>query len=310
MRKYILIFVGILVVVGGFFAVKNFVPNLKTDTFGSVTALKKTIKTAIDPKIGGITSNVPKASPIVKKQISTPPPLVTKSPAPISPSTALSKLGVLVWTNVQRNLNGNLPPLSANAILDNIATLRLQDMFSRQYFEHISPTGIGASDLAKSNSYNYIAIGENIALGNFGSDQKLVDAWMNSPGHRANILNNRYTEIGIAVGEGTFDGQKTWLAVQVFGRPLSDCPQINENLKTQIETNKSTLDNLQTQAQAIRTDLESSSPQTRSEVEIYNQKVNQYNDLVAQINALISETKNLVANYNNQVQAFNLCLGN
>lgn len=309
MKKYLLILIAVFVAIGGFFAIKNFVPNLKTDTSGAVTALKKTLNTAIDSKIGGITTSVPKANKTVQKQISTPPPLVTKT-APVSPSTALSKLGVLVWTNVQRDLNGKMPSLTSNSILDQIANLRLQDMFSRQYFEHISPIGEGASDLARTNGYEFIVIGENIALGNFESDQKLVDAWMASPGHRANILNTRYQEIGIAVGEGTFDGQKTWLAVQIFGKPISSCPQIDGNIKTQIETNKSIIDNLQNQAQAVRTDLESSSPQTKAEVEIYNQKVNQYNSLISQINSLISETKNLVANYNNQVQAFNLCLGN
>ena len=200
MKKYLLILIAVFVAIGGFFAIKNFVPNLKTDTSGAVTALKKTLNTAIDSKIGGITTSVPKANKTVQKQISTPPPLVTKT-APVSPSTALSKLGVLVWTNVQRDLNGKMPSLTSNSILDQIANLRLQDMFSRQYFEHISPIGEGASDLARTNGYEFIVIGENIALGNFESDQKLVAAWMASPGHRANILNARFVDIGTFVDQ-------------------------------------------------------------------------------------------------------------
>lgn len=308
MKKFIIILSVILIILGGFLIVKNFISTLKTETSGVVGSIKKTIDSAIDSQISGITNTVQKPRKTPQKQISNPPPLVTKSASPVAPAATLSKLGVLVWTNVQRTLNGNLSSFISNSILDKVADLRLRDMFSRQYFEHISPTGIGASDLAKSNGYDYIAVGENIALGNFGSDQKLVDAWMASPGHRANILNTHYSEIGIATGEGTFDGQKTWLAVQVFGKPLSSCSQIKENLKTQIETNKSAIDNLQNQAQAIRNGLESNTPQTRAEVEIYNQKVEQYNNLIPQINSLISETKNLVDTYNKQVQSFNACL--
>src|SRR6185369_15716694 len=117
-----------------------------------------------------------------------------------------------------------LPALKENALLDKAAKKKLDDMFAQQYFEHINPQGKGPSDLAKSVGYDYIAIGENLALGNFKNDAELVQAWMDSPGHRANILNKQYTEIGVAVGQGTYEGKKTWLAVQEFGRPTSSCP--------------------------------------------------------------------------------------
>ena len=54
---------------------------------------------------------------------------------------------------------------------------------------------------------------------------------MNSPGHRANILNGKFTQIGVAVGRGTFEDHEVWIGVQVFARPLSDCPQPNAALK-------------------------------------------------------------------------------
>lgn len=62
-------------------------------------------------------------------------------------------------------------------------------------------------------------LGENIALGDFTSSQMMVNSWMKSPGHRTNILRNDFTETGIAVGKGVFNGREQWIGVQVFGRP-------------------------------------------------------------------------------------------
>ena len=70
-------------------------------------------------------------------------------------------------------------------------------------------------------------------MGNFKNDQDLVSAWLNSPGHRANILNTRFTEIGTAVLKGFYEGREVWMAVQEFGLPLSSCP--NPDSKVKIE---------------------------------------------------------------------------
>jgi len=123
--------------------------------------------------------------------------------------------------------------------------LQLDDIFEKQYFAHISPEGLGPSDLAEKSGYEYIMIAENLALGNFKDDNTLVNAWMDSPGHRANILNNRYTEIGVAVGKGFFSesnennkeeiATEVWIAVQEFGLPLSSCPKPEESLLNTIE---------------------------------------------------------------------------
>ena len=164
----------------------------------------------------------------IKQDISTPPPLISKL---INPGTHLTDAGVIEWTNTNRAQNGQLPALKENTLLDQAAELKLQDMFKQQYFEHVNPQGVGPGDLAKKVGYNFIAEGENLALGNFGNDQSLVTAWMNSPGHRANILNVHYTEIGVAVGQGSYQGQTTWLAVQEFGRPASSCPSVDLALK-------------------------------------------------------------------------------
>ncbi len=217
-----------------------------------------------------------------------PPPLR----APERASTAsLVKADVVKWTNIQRANNGETA-LTENAKLDQAAAKKLQDMFAKQYFEHISPAGVGPSDLANQVGYKFIMVGENLALGDFKDAQALLDAWMNSPGHRANILNKRYEEIGVAVGRGQFQGETVWLAVQEFGTPLSSCPQPDQQLQSQIVNNNAQLKIMQQQLDEYK---------SKGEVENYNNLVSVYNNLV-------DKTKTLVSVYNSQVTAFNQCV--
>lgn len=247
---------------------------------------------------------IPSAEELFKqleKIVSAPPPLLGPTDTQVS---VLTTGGVLEWTNIQR-VNFGLQSLKANETLSLAAFAKLEDMFQRQYFAHVSPTGQSAGDLATLAGYEYITIGENLALGNFENDEKLVEAWMNSPGHRANILNVKYQEIGVAVGKGTYEGNTRWLAVQIFGKPLASCPQPGVVLKAQIEEFENSMDLLQQNVIALREELENTKPKRGEE---YNQKVDEYNNLVSQYNTLIEETKKLVAIYNQQVQAFNVCL--
>ena len=221
-------------------------------------------------------------------------------------TNTLTVAGIIAQTNGQRAANGNLPPLAENATLDDIATLRIDNMFAGQYFAHVNPqTGESAITVASSVGYSYLAIGENLALGLYDGDAGVVDAWMNSPGHRANILNVHYTEIGVAVREGMFQGQETWIAVQVFGRPASDCAAPDANLKTSIDLSESQLTSMASELASEKAAIEAMQPQSGP---AYNQQVEDYNTLVAQYNNLATETKSAVAEYNAQAEAFNQCL--
>jgi hypothetical protein len=224
-----------------------------------------------------------------------------------APNSYLTYGGVLENTNKQRQQN-NLAPLRANSKLDQAAMAKVKDMFKNQYFEHISPSGAGPADLAEAAGYGYIAIGENLALGNYKNDEDLVAAWMNSPGHRANILNEKYEEIGVAVLKGEFEGKQTWLAVQEFGRPESDCPKVDLSLKNQINAETTEMDILEVQIKSLKSILESSSPKTKPEIEEYNQNVRQYNDLIRIYNNKIDVVKIIQTRYNDYVKAYNECL--
>ncbi len=219
-------------------------------------------------------------------------------------NSVLTQNGTLEWTNYERKQNG-LQPLTTNALLNQAAANKLADMFKQQYFEHVSPDGLGPSDLADNVGYAYVVVGENLALGNFSDDKKLVEAWMNSPGHRENILNPRYQEIGIAVGKSLFEGRQVWLAVQSFGTPLSSCPSIDQELKEQLDQNQARITQLQSQLAVMRADIDNTK---QSNSERYNAKVAEYNALVDTLNTLIAETKAIVEQYNTQVNSFNACL--
>jgi uncharacterized protein YkwD len=216
----------------------------------------------------------------------------------------LTRTGVMAQTNLQRRSNG-LAGLKGNAFLDKDAEMKLKDMFTQQYFEHISPEGVAPSDLAQKAGYKYIIVGENLALGNFVDDKALVEAWMNSPGHRANILNKRYQEIGVAVGKGIFNGQTTWLAVQSFGTPQSACPGADAGIKRQIEENQVQITQLMTALTALKNKLEQNNYATRED---YNRDADRYNSLVSTFNSLVETTKQLISQYNAQVQKLNECI--
>ncbi len=219
-------------------------------------------------------------------------------------NVVLTSAKIIAQTNIQRYDNGNLPPLLENAKLDAAATAKAKDLFKNQYFEHISPSGVDPGTLVKSFGYEYILSGENLILGNFADEKEVVQDWMNSPGHRANILNNRFVDIGVAVLKGTYKGQTVWIGVQEFGLPLSACSAPNTSLKAEIDTDKAALDQLASTIEAKRNEINNTNPRSPE----YNTLVDQYNALVAQYNELNQVTKNIIAQYNAQVNTFNQCV--
>ncbi len=110
---------------------------------------------------------------------------------------------VVVLVNEVRAKNG-LSPLKANAALSKSARVKSQDMHDKHYFSHTSPTYGSPFDMMKQFGITYRSAGENIAMGQ-QTPQAVMDAWMNSEGHRANILNPSFREIGVGyVADGHY----------------------------------------------------------------------------------------------------------
>jgi hypothetical protein len=98
--------------------------------------------------------------------------------------------------------------------------MKATDMFAKDYWAHVSPDGTTPWVWIRKAGYNYLYAGENLARG-FDTSASVVNAWMNSPEHRANLLSSNYTDIGFAVQSGTLTGTETTLVVQEFGSPYN-----------------------------------------------------------------------------------------
>ncbi|MGC4379429.1 CAP domain-containing protein [Fictibacillus sp. Mic-4] len=107
---------------------------------------------------------------------------------------------VISLVNKERSKQG-LAPLKDNASLDKTATLKAEDMRDKNYFDHNSPTYGDPFQMMKQFGINYSRAAENIAAGQKDA-QDVMDSWMKSPGHRANILDPNLKEIGIGYATG------------------------------------------------------------------------------------------------------------
>lgn len=145
--------------------------------------------------------------------------LVAFSPASISEASAITTETIVSLANDARVENG-LGEFKTSSLLSKAAQNKANDMLARQYFAHNTPDGQTPWTFIKAVGYSYSTAGENLAI-DFTQAENVQTAWMNSPGHRANILNANFQEIGIGIAKGTFDNHETTIVVQMFGTPLN-----------------------------------------------------------------------------------------
>jgi uncharacterized protein YkwD len=276
---------------------------------GTKKTAEKTVATSTQEASSTIqTINKVKTTTVQKKAVAkvlTPGPLEVKDNVskPVY-SGGLTIQGVIDRTNYERQ-KYSLSGLTESSELDASAQVKANDILARQYFEHTSPDGKGVSDLVSDAGYAYVRVGENLALGSFSNEVDLLTAWMNSPGHKANILDTRFQDIGIGIAFGNYQGKNVLVSVQHFGRPRTSCPSIDDNLKTQVT-------NLQSQAVEISTSLDSLKAQIDAArangQEADSLLIAEYNKGVVEYDLLISKAKKLRDAYNVEVVNFNTCL--
>jgi uncharacterized protein YkwD len=126
-----------------------------------------------------------------------------------------TQVEIVAETNEARAEEG-LPALTINEKLTVAAQLKADDMVANKYFAHYSPAGVTPWHWFDVAGYNYIEAGENLASG-FTKTDKLMNAWLNSPTHRANIMGAQFEEIGIGVAKTVTKGKTSWYVVQMFG---------------------------------------------------------------------------------------------
>ena len=123
---------------------------------------------------------------------------------------------ILRLTNEDRVKNG-LAPLNLNSALNIAAMAKAEDMGAKNYFAHYGPDGKKPWEWIDRSQYSYVLAGENLGM-NFSSANSVHTALMDSPTHRHNILNDKYSDIGLAIISCTIDGEKTNVLVEMFGK--------------------------------------------------------------------------------------------
>ena len=163
----------------------------------------------LDPKTPAkpVPTPVPAPTP-TPTPVPVPTPTPTPVPTPTTPtapsnSVAAYESQVLTLVNVERQKVG-LKPLQMDAAVSNVARMKSADMQAKKYFSHTSPTYGSPFDMMKQFGISYRTAGENIAMGQ-RTPEEVVKAWMNSPGHKANILKADFTHIGVGyVATGSY----------------------------------------------------------------------------------------------------------
>ena len=226
-------------------------------------------------------------------------------------------------TNAYRTAQG-LPPLTMNPLLNKAALARAIDMQTHGYFDHQNPmTGLGPAEAIAATGYSARTATENIANGTWSSNQALVQVWIDSPSHRANILDPEVREIGMALVQDhrVASGCRfvRLYAVQLFGRPLSDCGKLpSEDEHAALMAIEERLESLHTQLRAMQIELDDmqaqieraeSRMQANQWIQQRNQRVTDFNHLVAASNQVQETLAERVDAFNAAIAEFNACGG-
>lgn len=126
---------------------------------------------------------------------------------------------LVLETNEFRTTN-NESSLVESPLLTSAAQMKANDMAIKGYFSHIGPNGEKPWVWFKKIGYKYSYAGENLAV-DFTESEDVTVGWINSAKHKANLLNTNFTEIGIGVAKGMYDGHETTFVVQFFGKPFN-----------------------------------------------------------------------------------------
>jgi len=125
---------------------------------------------------------------------------------------------IIALTNSERAQN-NVGGLTEDALLDKAAQAKAEDMAANGYFSHVGPDGKTPWQWISEAGYQYQYAGENLAV-RFIDSSDVVNAWMASPTHRANMIKPVYTSIGVGVAQGMYEGQSATYVVQYFAAPF------------------------------------------------------------------------------------------
>lgn len=128
-------------------------------------------------------------------------------------------VGALLDLTNQQRTNSGLPPLQLNTQLSSAAAGKCSKMLADNFWAHYAPDGTTPWYFISQAGYKYETAGENLAK-DFNDSNSVVNAWMASATHAANILNGKYQDVGFATCNGMLTGSETTIVVQMFGKPI------------------------------------------------------------------------------------------
>ncbi len=135
-------------------------------------------------------------------------------------STSITEENIIRLANYERIKKG-LDPLITNELLTRAAQKKAKDIFKNSHFGH-TIADRAFSSWIKDEKYEYTYVGENLAM-DFISSEGTINAWLDSPTHKQNLLNERFKETGVAVLDGKFESKNTILIVQIFRSARGFC---------------------------------------------------------------------------------------
>ncbi len=188
----------------------------------SVTTTVTSVSTTVAPvETTGSSTTTPSSTETASTETSITTTMATTSTTTSTPPSVTEPVGdhaqqVLALTNVER-LNVGCPELTLNSQLNAAAVGHSADMAARDFFDHVDPEGRDAGSRIDASGYQWQRWGENIAVGH-QSAADVVQGWMNSDGHRANILNCDFRELGVGHATNGATGNRPYWT-QVFGSP-------------------------------------------------------------------------------------------
>jgi uncharacterized protein YkwD len=217
---------------------------------------------------------------------------------------ALTSDNIIWYTNYYRAQH-HLEPLTLSIKLRDSAYHKSLDMFKYQYFDHYRPgNGLGFDNFIDNQKYDFIKIGENLAMGDFTTSKEIVDAWIQSTPHRRNILDTTYTEIGVSVDYGVMNGHRSVLITQHFGKPKTTCPTVDQAIKGSIQEANNQLADIKKGIEDRKQTIGSTDPDSS----VYESLITDYNNLVTTYNSIADHVAQMVENYNAEATAFDTCV--
>lgn len=237
-----------------------------------------------------------------------PEPVETPPQNAITNRKEITAENIIYFTNQER-ITRNLNSLKYNSRLSKSAQAKGTDMIRYNYFAHESPepSHHDFSYFIDQQNYQFIRISENLAMGEFATAQEVVTAWMNSPGHRANILYANYRDIGVSVSQKKSKNTGyDIIIVQHFGTPKTNCADIPQELTKQLTSISNDANQAKEKAEILKTKIDAQTSSLDDQnlyelIEIYNTTIRSYN-------ALAQKFETITNIYNTEAKKYNACI--